>query len=184
MYKRQSRVVILLNECQKLNITVHPPDVNESKINFRAIDEGTISFGLNAIKNVGAKALHNILEVRDNMDKFHTLFDFCEKLDLRLVNKRVIESLIGAGAMDGLEGNRAQMYNAVDKALKFAQQIQINTNDSQFSMFGEDSSESSIISKPSLDEIKDWEVSEKLSKEKELMGFYLTGHPLLKFADV
>ena len=83
---------------------------------------------LNAIKNVGAKALHNILEVRDNMDKFHTLFDFCEKLDLRLVNKRVIESLIGAGAMDGLEGNRAQMYNAVDKALKFAQQIQINTN--------------------------------------------------------
>ena len=179
-----SRVVILLNECQKLNITVHPPDVNESKINFRAIDEGTISFGLNAIKNVGAKALHNILEVRDNMDKFHTLFDFCEKLDLRLVNKRVIESLIGAGAMDGLEGNRAQMYNAVDKALKFAQQIQINTNDSQFSMFGEDSSESSIISKPSLDEIKDWEDSEKLSKEKELMGFYLTGHPLLKFADV
>ena len=63
------------------------------------------------------------------MDKFHTLFDFCEKLDLRLVNKRVIESLIGAGAMDGLEGNRAQMYNAVDKPLKFAQQIQINTNE-------------------------------------------------------
>ncbi|MBF88684.1 MAG: DNA polymerase III subunit alpha [Candidatus Marinimicrobia bacterium] len=179
-----SRIVTLLNECRKLNLTVHPPDVNESEINFCAIDERTISFGLNAIKNVGAKALHNILDVRNNLKKFRTLFEFCEQLDLRLVNKRVIESLVGAGAMDSLEGNRAQLYHSIDTALKFAQQIQNNANENQFSIFGKDSSDSSIVRKPSLSSINDWEDSEKLTKEKELMGFYLTGHPLLKFADI
>ena len=86
-----TRVVTLLNECQKLKITIHPPDVNESDINFKALDEKTISFGLNAIKNVGSKALKNILSAKNEQEEFTTLYDFCEHLDLRLVNKKVLE---------------------------------------------------------------------------------------------
>ncbi|HIB95548.1 MAG TPA: DNA polymerase III subunit alpha [Candidatus Marinimicrobia bacterium] len=178
-----TRVVTLLNECQKLKITIHPSDVNESDINFKAVDEKTISFGLNAIKNVGSKALKNILSVRDEQDHFNTLFDFCEHLDLRIVNKKVLESLVAAGAMDSLEGNRAQQYAAVESALKFTQQMQANANDNQFSMFGSETSESQIIVKPTLPEVSDWSETEKLNREKELMGFYLTGHPLLEYAD-
>lgn len=179
-----TRVVTLLNECQKLKLTIHPPDVNESDINFKPLDKRTISFGLNAIKNVGAKALFNILSVRNEHGGFSTLFDFCEHLDLRLVNKKVLESLIAAGAMDSLEGNRAQKQTAVESALKFAQQMQSNEDENQFSIFGSDTSKSDIIAKPRLPEVPDWNETEKLRHEKELIGFYLTGHPLLEYARI
>tara|TARA_Y100000590_G_scaffold75685_3_gene83628 strand:- start:59841 stop:63284 length:3444 start_codon:yes stop_codon:yes gene_type:complete len=180
-----TRVVTLLNECQKLKITIHPPDVNESGIKFKAIDKKTISFGLNAIKNVGVKALANILAVREEKGQFNSLFDFCESLDLRLVNKKVVESLISAGAMHSLPGNRAQLYTSVESALKFAQKIQASADDNQFSIFGGQSEEQqeAIISRPSLPDSPDWSDAEKLSREKELMGFYLTGHPLLEYAE-
>ena len=180
-----SRVVTLMNECQKLKITVRAPDVNESGINFRTLDEKTISFGLNAIKNVGVKALVNILEVRNEKEPFKTLFDFCRHLDLRLVNRKVTESLIAAGAMDSLEGTRAQMYNAVESTLRHAQKAQAEAEDDQFSLFGQSSSgDSPLHSIPRLPKAPDWSESEKLQREKELMGFYLTGHPLLKHAAV
>ena len=178
------RVVILMNECQKLNITVHPPDVVESHINFKALDDSSISFGLNAIKNVGVKALENIILTRKKHDPFKNIFDFCQHLDLRLVNRKVLESLIATGAMDSLEGNRAQKYASVDAAMKFAQQFQSEAHDDQFSIFNiSGASESSIHSVPKLPDLEDWSESEKLKKEKSLMGFYLTGHPLLKYAD-
>ena len=179
-----TRVVTLLNECQKLKITIHPPDVNESDINFKVLDEKTISFGLNAIKNVGSKALKNILSAKNEQEQFTTLYDFCEHLDLRLVNKKVLESLVAAGAMDSLKGNRAQQYVAVESALKFAQQMQANADDNQFSIFGGETSESQIIAKPTLPDVSDWSETEKLKREKELMGFYLTGHPLLEYSDI
>ena len=178
-----TRVVTLLNECQKLKITIHPPDVNESGVNFKGMDKKTISFGLNAIKNVGVKALDNILAVREEKGQFSSLFDFCEHLDLRLANKKVVESLIAAGAMDSLNGNRAQMYAGVETALKFAQQMQAQADDNQFSIFGGKTEEADIISRPALPDAPDWSDAEKLSWEKELMGFYLTGHPLLEYAD-
>ncbi|MFQ6615719.1 MAG: DNA polymerase III subunit alpha [Fidelibacterota bacterium] len=178
-----ARVVTLINECHKLNLTVNPPDVNESDINFKALDEHTISFGLNAIKNVGVKALLNVISAREEHGPFKDLFDFCKYLDLRLVNKKVIESLISAGAMDSLEGNRAQQYAAVESALRYAQQVQAEAHDDQFSLFARKGrSESIVHAGPSLRDLDDWSESEKLKREKEVMGFYLTGHPLLKYA--
>ncbi len=178
-----SRVVTLMNECQKLKITVRAPDVNESGINFTVLDDKTITFGLNAIKNVGISALENILAVRKEKEPFKTLFDFCRHLDLRLANRKVIESLIAAGAMDSLTGNRAQMYNAVESTLRHAQKAQAEAEDDQFSLFGQSpSGDSSLHSIPKLPQTPDWSESEKLQREKDLMGFYLTGHPLLKHA--
>lgn len=179
-----SRVVTLINECRKLKLTVHPPDVNESHIVFKPLDGKTISFGLNAIKNVGIKALKNILLARKEHGPFKALFDFCAPLDLRLVNRKVLESLVAAGAMDSLEGTRGQKFRAVEIALKYAQQVQIQMADDQCSLFDlEGSGLSSVQIMPSLPDVSDWSETEKLRREKELMGFYLTGHPLLKYAD-
>jgi len=123
--------------------------------------------------------------MRKEKGQFNSLFDFCEHLDLRLVNKKVVESLISAGAMHSLTGNRAQLHASVESALKFAQQMQARADDNQFSIFGGHSKEEqeAIISRPSLPDSPDWSDAEKLSREKELMGFYLTGHPLLEYAD-
>jgi len=179
-----SRVVTLINECRKLKLIVHPPDVNESHIIFKPLDEKTISFGLNAIKNVGTKALENILAARKEHGSFKTLFDFCVTLDLRLVNRKVLESLVATGAMDSLEGTRGQKFQAVETVLKYAQQTQIEKEDDQCSLFDSEASEISYVHKiPSLPDVSDWSETEKLDREKELMGFYLTGHPLLKYAD-
>lgn len=178
-----ARVVTLISECNKLNLAVNPPDVNESDINFKALDEHAISFGLNAIKNVGVKALQNIISAREKHGPFTNLFNFCRHLDLRLVNKKVIESLISAGAMDSLEGNRAQKYATVESALRYAQQVQAEAHDDQFSLFGQrGGTEPLVHATPSLLDLEDWSDSEKLKREKEVMGFYLTGHPLLKYA--
>jgi len=179
-----SRVVTLINECRKLKLIVHPPDVNESHIIFKPLDEKTISFGLKAIKNVGTKALENILAARKEHGSFKTLFDFCVTLDLRLVNRKVLESLVATGAMDSLEGTRGQKFQAVETVLKYAQQTQIEKEDDQCSLFDSEASEISYVHKiPSLPDVSDWSETEKLDREKELMGFYLTGHPLLKYAD-
>lgn len=178
------RVVTLINECQKLNITVYPPDVNASDINFKALDDKSISFGMNAIKNVGIKALENIIAVRKKRGPFENIFDFCRYLDLRLVNRKVLESLMAAGAMDSLQGNRAQKYASVDAMLKFAQQFQSEARGNQFALFDiSGDSDQSYRAIPQLRSIEDWSESKKLQKEKDLMGFYLTGHPLLKYAD-
>lgn len=179
-----SRIVTLINECRKLKLTVHPPDVNESHIIFKPLDSKTISFGLNAIKNVGTKALENILAARNKYGPFKSLFDFCVPLNLRLVNRKVLESLVAAGAMDSLEGTRSQKFRAVEVAHKYAQQVQSQIADNQVSLFESGVSGMSSLQKtPPLPDVPDWNETEKLRREKELMGFYLSGHPLLKYAD-
>ena len=130
------RIVILINECRKQKIDVNPPDVNISDINFRPVDKKTISFGLNAIKNVGTKALEQIIETRNKHGKFDSLFDFCANVNLQAVNRRVLESLNMSGSMDGLEGNRAQRYAAIEIALKYGQTIQENKAKNQVDLFG------------------------------------------------
>ena len=178
-----NRVVTLINECRKLKIRVEPPDINLSDIIFRAINNKTISFGLNAIKNVGIKALKNIIDSRNKNGPFKNIYQFCEHLDTRIVNKRVIESLIEAGTMDSLEGNRAQKYAAVDRALRYAHQRQVESNTNQFDLFGSSkTSSSSVHTLLILPDLDDWSQSEKLKREKNLIGFYFTGHPLLKYA--
>jgi len=176
------RVVILINECRKLKITVDSPDVNVSDIYFRPVDKKTISFGLNAIKNVGAKALEHILEARDEEGPFESLLDFTSRVSLRAVNKRVLESLIMAGAMDGLEGTRAEKFATIDIAIKYGQQIQENKHRNQEDLFVQVSNgQSSMI--PNLVSADSWTDSVSLEKEKEVLGLYVSGHPLLKHAE-
>ena len=178
------RIVILINECRKLDIDVNPPDINISDINFRPINDNTISFGLNAIKNVGTKALEKIVEARKKHKKFNNIFDFTSSVSLQTVNKKVLESLNMAGALDSLDGNRAQKDLSVEVALKYGQTIQENKAKNQVDLFGtSENSESENSFIPSLPNIEEWEDEKILEKEKEVLGMYLSGQPLLKFAE-
>ncbi len=178
------RVVILINECRKLKIDVDPPDVNVSDINFRPVDKKTISFGLNAIKNVGSKALEQIIASRDKHGQFDSLFDFTANVSLKSVNRKVLESLNMAGALDGLEGNRAQKNGAIETALKYGQTIQENEARNQVDLFGGGSANGQDMSMvPQLPKAEEWSESQLLENEKEVLGMYLSGHPLLKYAE-
>jgi DNA polymerase-3 subunit alpha len=174
------RVVILIEECRKMGIEVLPPDVNESEVDF-TVDEGRIRFGLGAVKNVGRGAIQSITEGRDRAERFNTIFDFCRNVNLRLVNKKVVESLIQGSALDSLEGSRAQKMAILEKSIHLAQMEQQSIARGQTSIFGEEISESQLF--PDLPQIDPWSQAEKLRREKELLGFYVSGHPLSKFEE-
>ena len=178
-----NRIVILINECRKLEIKVDSPDINVSAVQFHPVDKKTISYGLNAIKNVGTKALEKITEERNKSGPFKTIFDLCSRVDQRTVNKKVLESLVMAGAMDSLEGTRAQMFESVDLAINYGQKIQNGHNQNQVDMFTGLSSENRFFYEPSLLETSEWNEKDSLQKEKEVLGLYLSGHPLFEFED-
>ena len=176
-----NKVVVLINECRKLDIKVHAPDINNSGINFEPLNDKEISFGLNAVKNVGVKALEQCIEVRNKHGKFQSIFDFISKVDQRLVNKKVLESLILAGAFDSLNENRAQLFEAVDLAINYGNQVDKQTNKNQINLFGD---QEELVKVPDLPIIEDWDNQEKLSKEKKVLGIYVSGNPLIKYADI
>ena len=176
-----NKVVVLINECRKLNIKVQAPDINKSGINFEPLNDKEISFGLNAVKNVGVKALEQFIEVRNNQGEFKSIFDFILKVDQRLVNKKVLESLILAGAFDSLNSNRAQLFEAVDLAINYGNQVEKHSNKDQINLFSE---QEELVKIPELPLIEDWDNQEKLSKEKEVLGIYVSGNPLMKYADL
>lgn len=179
-----NRVVILINDCRKLNIKVNAPDINVSSVEFRPVDNKTISFGLNAVKNVGAKTVEKIIEARDKAGKFTDIFDVCSRVDLHSLNKKVLESLIKAGAMDSLNGTRAQMFASIDNAMKYGHQRQDAAASDQVGLFDmSKSAESDVVIKPPLPEAAEWSEQESLDHEKEVLGLYISGHPLLKYAD-
>jgi len=175
-----NKVVVLINECRKLNIKVHAPDINKSGINFEPLNDKEISFGLNAVKNVGVKALEQCIAVRSKHGQFKSIFDFVSKVDQRLVNKKVLESLILAGAFDSIHENRAQLFEAVDLAINYGNQVDKQSNKNQINLFGD---QEELIKVPGLPIIEDWDNQEKLSKEKEVLGIYVSGNPLIKYAD-
>ena len=179
-----NRVVILINDCRKLGIKVNAPDINVSTVEFRPVDDQTISFGLNAVKNVGTKTVEKIIETRDKDGEFTDVFDLCCRVGLQSLNKKVLESLIKAGAMDSLGGSRAQMFASIDDALKYGHQRQNDASSDQVGLFDmSKSSESVVVVKPPLSEVEEWSEQESLDQEKEVLGLYLSGHPLLKYAD-
>lgn len=179
-----NRVVILINDCRKLDIKVNAPDINVSSVEFRPVDNKTISFGLNAVKNVGTKTVEKIIEARNKDGEFTDIFNVCSRVDLRSLNKKVLESLIKAGAMDSLSGKRAQMFASIDNALKYGHQMQEDASSNQVGLFAiSNSVESEVVVKPSLSEAEEWGEQESLEQEKEVLGLYLSGHPLLKHAD-
>ncbi|MEE8341910.1 MAG: DNA polymerase III subunit alpha, partial [Candidatus Neomarinimicrobiota bacterium] len=179
-----NRVVILINDCRKLGIKVNAPDINVSNVEFCPVDKQTISFGLNAVKNVGTKTVEKIIEARDKDGEFTDIFDVSSRVDLHSLNKKVLESLIKAGAMNSLSGTRAKMFASIDNALKYGHQMQNDALSDQVGLFDmSNSAESKVVVKPTPPDIDDWSEQESLDHEKEVLGLYLSGHPLLRFAE-
>ncbi len=175
-------VVKYISEARELGLEVLPPDVNESGYKFTVIGDRRIRFGLGAIRNVGRTALDSILRARAD-GPFTSLFDLCERVDLRACNKRVFEALVAAGALDGLDGNRAQYMAALDTALQEAALQQEERASGQGSLFGLADAAPGKRSTlpPQLPTVAAWNDSERLAREKEILGFYISGHPLEPF---
>lgn len=175
------KVVKYINECRDMGIRVLPPDVNASELNFTP-DGEAIRFGLGAIKNVGASAVEAILKARAAAGgRFRTLPEFCEKVDISAINRRMIESFIKAGAMDSLQGNRAQLFAILDRSLESGQRALRDRQSGQAGLFG--FMETEAAPEIPLPDVPDWTPKEKLAGEKETIGFYVTGHPLDEFSD-
>ncbi|MDM8514854.1 DNA polymerase III subunit alpha [Desulfobacterales bacterium HSG16] len=168
-------VVKYIAECRSHAIEVLPPDVNESNKEFTVID-GKIRFGLMAVKNVGEGAIESIIETRKE-NPFADLFDFCKRVDLKKVNKRVVEGLIRCGAFDSTKKFRSRMLAAIEDALDFGQRIQKEQNDPQMGLF-DMGDEVQVLNAPTLPTMEELDEKELLAMEKEALGFFITGHPL------
>jgi DNA polymerase III subunit alpha len=183
-------VVKYISECREMNIPVVPPNVQVSDANFTPIGD-TIGFGLAAIKNVGHNAIESIIAARTAMQAegkqgFSSLWEFCEKVDLRLLNKRVLESLNKAGAMD-VFGSRAQIAAAIDKAMERAQKSQKDAAAGQHGLFGIFDADLSLAAsahaEDALPNVAEWDEHTRLQNEKEVLGFFVSGHPMDKYRE-
>jgi DNA polymerase-3 subunit alpha len=175
-------VVKYINECREMGIAVEPPDINVSDANFTP-HGAAIRFGLAAVKNVGGNAIESIVAARKKLDRnFKSFYEFCEVVDLRLLNKRVLESLIKSGAMDCF-GRRAQLMQALDTAIDHAQKAQRDAESGQHGLFGVFAEETAQEATDSLPNVPDWDEHIRLSAEKEILGFFITGHPMEKYKD-
>jgi DNA polymerase-3 subunit alpha len=175
-----SKVVKYINECRDMQINILPPDVNHSEWSFTP-DGESIRFGLGAVKNLGQSAVEAIGKARHEVGQFTSLHQFCEKVDLSSVNRRMIESLIKAGAMDSQDGTRSQKFAVVEGAMEAGQRAQRDRESGQEGLFGEVFAEGSH--EIPLPNVPDWTDKEKLAGEKELLGFWVTGHPLDRYMD-
>lgn len=172
------KVVVYINECREQDIQVLPPDINESMKDF-AVFNDQIRFGLAAVKNVGDSAIDSIIEERGKDGPYSSLSDFCNRIDSRRVNSRVIESLIKSGCFDSLGHNRSQLMAVVDVAIEQAKAVQRDKQSGQMSLFGvSPESNETEVNNINLPDISEWEERKKLRFEKETVGFYITGHPL------
>ena len=174
-----AKVVKYINECREMGITVLSPDVNHSDWSFTP-DGQAIRFGLGAVKNLGQAAVEAIARARDEVGRFRSLYQICEKVDMGAVNRRMIESLIRAGAMDSLEGTRSQKFAVVESAMEGGARAWRDRESGQVGLFGEMlAAEEHHVALPN---VPDWTDKEKLAGEKELLGFWVTGHPLDRYA--
>jgi DNA polymerase-3 subunit alpha len=167
-----------INEARGMSISILPPDVNESDLYFTPVAE-SIRFGLAAIKNVGENTAKAILETRTGVGRFKSLYDFCERIDSRFLNKRVFESLIKSGAMDSL-GPRENMLASVDDAIAALQRASRTRESGQHGLFG--TAAASAPAQFELQEAALWTEEERLTSEYAMLGFYVSGHPLEKYA--
>ncbi|MGD9332458.1 MAG: DNA polymerase III subunit alpha, partial [Desulfobacterales bacterium] len=176
-------VVKFLAECRSHAIEILPPDINRSGTTFE-VHDGKIRYGLVAVKNVGEAAIEAIVAERQEGGPFSSLLEFCARVDLRKVNKRVVESLIKCGAFDSLGHKRSQMTAALEEALEYGQRIQREKADPQMGLFGTSDTPAPAINAPCLPDITEWEPRQALASEKEALGFYLSGHPLHRYEDL
>src|SRR5262245_26254085 len=177
------KIVGYFTECRDLNIKVLPPDVNESHKNFTVVDHA-IRFGLAAIKNVGEGAVESIIEIRNQAGPFKSFFEFCRRVDLHKVNKRMLEGLIKTGAFDSTGAKRSQLAAVLDRAVEDGSAAQRERDLGQTNIFGDEmngqDSAEHLAAAP-LPNIPEWDQSERLKHERELTGFYISSHPLARY---
>ena len=170
--------------CREMGIEIDPPSINESEFDFTVDPSttrspgGAIRFGLGAIKGVGAKAVAAIVDERQREGAFQNLFDFCERVDLSAVNRAAIEALICAGAFDQTGGMRMALSDAVERAMAVGQSVQRDRRSGQMALFGADDSDEAADSAPPMLSNTEWSEAEMLKREKAVLGFYITRHPL------
>jgi DNA polymerase-3 subunit alpha len=178
-FGNSDKVRNFLEDCRKLKIEVLPPDVNFPSVYFD-VDNGKIRFGMSAIKNVGISAVEEIIKTRETLGRdFSSIFDFCLNVDTRIVNKRSLEGLVLAGAFDSIYNYRSVLFAAVEEALDFGHKAQNSKLTSENSLFGD--MEDVKVTEPELPKVPLWSQKERLAREREVIGFYVTGHPLSNY---
>jgi len=176
------KIVTYVNEAQQMGLKVLPPDINESDVLFKVEDESSIRFGLLAIKNVGKGASESIVSARTKA-KFKSLEDLCSRIDLRLANRKVLESLIKCGALDSFGILRARMFASLDTILERSQRMQKEKSSGQLSFFDQAITSNGFgKTTEALADCKEWPEPQLLSFEKDMLGFYVSGHPLARYA--
>jgi DNA polymerase-3 subunit alpha len=179
------KITSYISECHNMGLKILPPHVNASFQTFH-VSDSKIVFGLGAVKNVGENAVNSILEARKEGGAFCSIHDFARRVDLRKVNKKVLESLIKCGAFDGMGPNRRSMLDALDSTLEQASSFQREKSEGQFNLFSTEcvAGASSNLTDIPIQSSPEWDDLLKLSYERELIGFYVTGHPLMNFESI
>jgi len=181
------KISFFMDECRRMGVHVLGPDINESDLAFAVNKKGEIRFGLTGVKGVGDKAVESIIEERNERGPFKSIYDFAQRSNVRSVNRKSYENLVYGGAFDGMGLNRAQFFaktengilTGVERLIKYANDYQNTQSSNQSSLFG--GSVASYIPEPSMPEADEWALIEKLKYEKDVIGIYLTGHPLDNF---
>ena len=175
------KIVMYIAECKDMGIPVLPPDINESALHFHS-SGGSIRFGMLAIRNVGEGAIRSVLQYRDQHGRFLDLFHFCEEVDSRSLNKRVLESLVKSGALDSLGWKRSQCMALIDAAIEHGQKARRDRESGQKGLFADLAAGPAAMAAPPPPDIPEWPLEQRLAFEKETLGFYVSGHPLDRFA--
>ena len=175
------KIVGLIDECRDMKLTVLPPDVNHSKIRFTVADDKTIRYGMGAIKGVGSSAVKAIIKERQNGEKYSSLYDFCRRVDMKKINRRVLDGLVKSGAFDELGGHRASLEASLIKATHIAEQYRRDRDSGQNDMFGVIVVDQATVENEPLVEALEWSKEQLLLAEKETLGLYLSGHPIDRY---
>ena len=170
-----SRIMEFKAECERVKIELKKPDINSGETGF-AVEGSLIFFGLAAIKNVGSSAVESIVKTREEGGKFNDIFDFCSRIDLHAVNRRTMENLVMAGALDEIGPNRAVLFNSIETAINYGSKIQREKETRQSTLFG--GKEDAAEARPKYPETQPWSQIELLAREKDSLGYWLSGHPL------
>jgi DNA polymerase-3 subunit alpha len=176
------KVSKFIEECYRNGITVDPPNINTGEGTFVARD-GRIQYGMEAIKGVGSNAVEELVNERKENGRYESVYDFVSRVDSRTCNKRTMESLFQAGAFDSLDTNRRQLLENTGRLLSYGSRVQEMKDSNQSDLFGDGSGSASAIDEPELQPVQAWSNIERLNKERELIGFFLSGHPLNKYKE-
>ncbi|QKJ31440.1 DNA polymerase III subunit alpha [Mucilaginibacter mali] len=180
------KISFFMEECRRMGVPVLGPDINESGNSFAVNKKGEVRFGLSGVKGVGEKAVESIIEEREANGPYKTVYDFAQRSNVRTVNKKSYENLVYGGAFDAFNLHRAQFFaktengilTGIERLIKYANDYQNTQSSSQSSLFGGGSDIASFIPEPAMPECEQWALIEKLKFEKDVIGIYLTGHPL------